>query len=37
MLADLTVLRGDPSRDARVFATVAYTIRDGRIIYRDKD
>ena len=36
MLADLTVLRGDPSKDARVFATVAYTIRDGRIIYRDK-
>ena len=36
MLADLTVLRGDPSKDARGFAMVAYTIRDGRIIYRDK-
>jgi len=36
MLADLTVLRGDPSKDARGFAMVAYTIRDGRIIYRDR-
>ena len=36
MLADLTVLRGDPSKDARGFVMVAYTIRDGRIIYRDK-
>jgi imidazolonepropionase-like amidohydrolase len=35
MLADLTVLHGNPSGDARVFARVAYTIRDGRIIYRD--
>jgi imidazolonepropionase-like amidohydrolase len=35
MLADLTVLRGDPLSDARAFATVAFTIRDGRVIYRD--
>lgn len=36
MLADLTVLRGEPLKDARDFARVAYTIRDGRIIYRDQ-
>ena len=32
--ADLTVLRQDPSRDIRALANVAYTIRDGRVIYR---
>jgi len=37
MLADVTVLRGDPFMDVRAFATVAYTIRDGRVIYRDGD
>ena len=35
MVGDLTVLRGDPSADVRAFAAVAYTIRDGRVIYRD--
>jgi len=33
MLADLTMLRGDPSKDVRAFAAVAYTIRDGRILF----
>ena len=36
MIADLTVLRGDPSADARTFSRVAYTIRDGRFLYRDR-
>jgi len=35
MLADLTVLRGDPSKDVRAFAAVAYTIRDGRVLFGD--
>ena len=34
LVADLTVLRRDPSTDIRAFAVVEYTIRDGRIIYR---
>lgn len=36
LLADLAVLRGDPSADIRSFSDVAYTIRDGRIIYGDR-
>jgi imidazolonepropionase-like amidohydrolase len=32
--ADLTVLARDPSSDIRALATVTYTLRDGRIIYR---
>jgi imidazolonepropionase-like amidohydrolase len=32
--ADLTVLRGDPAREIRALATVQYTLRDGKIIYR---
>jgi imidazolonepropionase-like amidohydrolase len=32
--ADLTVLRDDPSTDIRALATVQYTLRDGKIIYR---
>jgi imidazolonepropionase-like amidohydrolase len=32
--ADLTVLRNDPSKDIRALATVQYTLRDGKIIYR---
>ena len=35
-IADLTVLRGDPARDITAFATVAYTVRGGRFIYREK-
>jgi imidazolonepropionase-like amidohydrolase len=35
MLADLTVLRGDPSKDVRAFAAVAYTIGDGRVLFGD--
>ncbi|HET7618969.1 MAG TPA: amidohydrolase family protein [Vicinamibacterales bacterium] len=31
--ADLVVLAGDPSADARNFARVTYTIRGGRVIY----
>ncbi|MEZ5400856.1 MAG: amidohydrolase family protein [Bryobacteraceae bacterium] len=34
MQADLTVVAGDPSRDITKLATVIYTIRNGRIIYR---
>jgi imidazolonepropionase-like amidohydrolase len=33
MDADLVVLDGDPAADVTNFAKVAYTIRDGRIIY----
>jgi imidazolonepropionase-like amidohydrolase len=36
MTADLTVLGGDPSVDARAFSRVAYTIRDGRVLYRER-
>jgi imidazolonepropionase-like amidohydrolase len=32
--ADLVVLKGDPSRDVRGFADVAYTVQGGKIIYR---
>ena len=32
--ADLVVLAADPALDARNLAKVAYTIRDGRIIYQ---
>jgi len=35
MSADLVVLSGDPASDVRNFAKVAYTIRDGKIIYSD--
>ena len=34
MAADLVVLNGDPARDVRNLAKVAYTIRAGKIIYR---
>lgn len=33
MLADLTVLRGDPALDAAALTAVRYTLRDGKIIY----
>ena len=33
LAADLTVLRNDPSKDIRAFATVQYALRDGKIIY----
>jgi len=32
--ADLVVLSKDPSKDARAFADVRYTLRDGRVIYQ---
>ena len=34
LTADLTILRGDPSKDIRALAAVDYTIRDGNVIYR---
>jgi imidazolonepropionase-like amidohydrolase len=34
--ADLTVLGRDPSHDIRALGAVAYTIRNGNIIYRDR-
>ena len=34
LAGDLTVLRGDPSKDIRALAAVQYTWRDGKIIYR---
>lgn len=34
MDADLVVLDADPAQDVRNLAKVAYTIRDGKIIYR---
>jgi imidazolonepropionase-like amidohydrolase len=33
-VADAVVLRGDPSKDVRALASVRYTIRDGKVIYR---
>jgi len=33
-VADLVILRQDPSADVRAFATVEYTIRDGALIYQ---
>lgn len=33
LAADLTVLRNDPAKDIRAFATVQYSLRDGKIIY----
>jgi len=33
MIADLVVLNADPSSDVRNFAKVAYSIREGKIIY----
>jgi imidazolonepropionase-like amidohydrolase len=32
--ADLVVLSGDPSRDVKGFAAVAYTVEGGNIVYR---
>jgi len=32
--ADLVVLTGDPSRDVKGFAAVAYTVQGGKVIYR---
>jgi imidazolonepropionase-like amidohydrolase len=32
--ADLTILKGDPSKEIRALADVQFTLRDGRIIYR---
>ena len=34
MDADLVVLDADPATDVRNFAKVAYTIRNGRVIYQ---
>jgi imidazolonepropionase-like amidohydrolase len=34
LIADLAVLRSDPSKDIRALASVDYTIRDGKVIYR---
>ena len=34
LAADLTVLRNDPSKDIRALTAVAYTLRDGKVIYR---
>jgi imidazolonepropionase-like amidohydrolase len=34
LIADLTVLKGDPSRNIRVLGQVQYTVRDGKLIYR---
>jgi imidazolonepropionase-like amidohydrolase len=33
LIADLTVLRRDPSKDPRAFASVRYTVRDGKVIW----
>jgi imidazolonepropionase-like amidohydrolase len=33
-IADLSVLRSDPSTDIRALASVQYTLRDGKIIFR---
>ena len=33
-IADLTVVRADPTKDIRALAVIDYTIRDGKVIYR---
>jgi imidazolonepropionase-like amidohydrolase len=33
-LADLVVLKDDPSRDVRALASVRFTIRSGKVVYR---
>ena len=33
-IADLTVIRADPTKDIRALSTIDYTIRDGKVIYR---
>jgi imidazolonepropionase-like amidohydrolase len=33
-IADLVVVRGDPSNDIRALLAVHYTLRDGKIVYR---
>jgi imidazolonepropionase-like amidohydrolase len=35
--ADLVAFEGDPERDVGAMANVKYTIRSGKIIYRDSD
>jgi len=37
LLADLAVLKRDPSRDIRALTDVKYTIREGKVIYRASD
>jgi imidazolonepropionase-like amidohydrolase len=34
MLGDIVVMRNDPSKDLKAFASVSYTIRDGSVIYK---
>jgi imidazolonepropionase-like amidohydrolase len=34
LVADLTIVRGDPVRDIRALADVQYVVRDGAVIYR---
>ena len=33
-IADLTVIRADPTKDIRALSVIDYTIRDGKVIYR---
>ncbi len=33
-IADLTVVRADPTKDIRALSVIDYTIRDGKVIYR---
>jgi imidazolonepropionase-like amidohydrolase len=33
---DLAIVAGDPSRNIRALANVRYTIRDGRIVFRER-
>ncbi len=35
MDADVAVIEGDPAQDIRALARVRYTIRAGRVIYRN--
>jgi imidazolonepropionase-like amidohydrolase len=37
LIADLVVLTNDPSQSVRAFASVRYTVREGRLIYRASD
>ena len=33
-IADLTVIRADPTKDIRALSMIDYTIRDGKVVYR---
>jgi imidazolonepropionase-like amidohydrolase len=35
LMADLTVIKADPTKDIRALSVISHTIRDGRVIYQE--